>query len=87
MKITQEVANEAQGETEATRNGQQRRAILNVKCLVADSALGSGNFSRLWSKIIGQKKGLLGRGTGAAPFLFLTCKMATCNTRVNRGDV
>ena len=29
--------NEAQGETEATQNGQQRRAILNAKCLVADS--------------------------------------------------
>jgi hypothetical protein len=35
--------------------------------------LGSGAFSRLWSKIIGQKKGVFRFRTGAAPFLFIGC--------------
>jgi hypothetical protein len=76
VKITQEAANEAQGKTEATQNGQQRRAILNAGWPMA---LGSGDFSRLWSKITWEKKGAF--RTGAAPFLLTTCKMATCNTR------
>jgi hypothetical protein len=47
VKITKEVANGAQRETEATQNGQQRRAILSAGW---PTALGSGDFSRLWSK-------------------------------------
>ena len=32
-----------------------------------------------------EKKGAV--RTGVAPFLLVTCKMATCNARVNRGYV
>jgi hypothetical protein len=75
MKITQEVANEAQGETEAIRNGQQRRAILNVKRLVADSARLGVFFSFMEQNYRAKKSAFR---TGAAPFYFLRVfKMAT----------
>jgi hypothetical protein len=46
-------------------SSQQRRAILNAGW---PTALGSGDFSRLWSKIIGGKKGCVYDKTGATPF-------------------
>ena len=89
VKITQEAANEAQGEMSEYRplkmaSSQQRRAILNAGW---PTALGSGDFSRLWSKIIGEKKGAFMIRRGLPPFLLVTCKIATCNARVNRGHV
>ena len=65
-------------------SSQQRRAILNAGW---PTALGSGDFSRLWSKIIGEKKGAFMIRRGFPPFLLVTCKIATCNARVNRGHV
>jgi hypothetical protein len=55
--------------------------------------LGSGAFSRSWSKIIGQKKGTLYLGRGLPPFYWLRVKWQrvmhvqteiACKTRVNR---